>query len=166
MNYVFPLTSAQTIAFAIEREDFVPTAFSKAPIEALKFPETSLESILRTVVGVLAWLWTTHPVGIEIKPALSAYWMRKVLSAATEGPGRRVLGLTLAKIVNEYILPELSPLAASQFAESFENWQRLQGHRLFPGEVASSLNFPKPIPFSYHKPDSEADTFVDSPNTA
>lgn len=166
MNYVFPLTSAQTIAFAIEREDFVTTAFSKAPINALKFPGTSLESIARIVVGVLVWLWTTHPVGVEVKPALSAYWMGKVLSAATKGPGRRVLGPTLAKIVNEYILPELSPLAASQFAESFENWQRRQGHRLFPGEVASSLNFPKPIPFSYHTPDSEADTFVDSPNTA
>lgn len=164
--YTFPLTSSKTIIYAINREKFVPTIFSKSPIEALRFPETSPESIIKIATEVLAWLWATHPVKTEIKPALSAYWMGKILSVATRGPGRRILATTLAKIMNEYVLPELSPLASSQFVEAFENWQRLQGHRLFSGQVATSLPLPTPVPLSHRLPDSEADSLVDNPDAA
>lgn len=161
MGYVFPVTSTSTIVYSIEREEFVPTSFSKAPIEALEFPGTNPKSILRIAVQVLGWIWSTHDPYVGVKPALSAHWTDKLLSASSEGSGRRKLAFALEEIIYEYLLPQLSQPLAFQLKEAFERWVHLKGHWPALGKALTELPFPTSSPLSLQLPDPEEVT-IDS----
>lgn len=160
MGYVFPVISTPTIIYAIKSEGFVPTSFSKAPIEALEFPGPSPESILRIVVQVLAWIWSTHAPDVGVKPALSAHWTDKLLSASTKGSGRRKIAFAVEEIIYDYLLPELSQPLSMQLRESFERWACLQGHRLALGQSVTELPFPISPSCSFQPPDLEGVSYA------